>query len=149
MYFRGRSLRNTDPKGRIMLPPEFRETLLSRNTEGTVVLTTYDDCIVAFPLPDWEEFEEKVNLVKNPSRNVRDFRRLVIGGAEMMHADAQGRIRLSRDHMDYAGITHDAMLVGQGKRFEIWAPDRLAPVLAQNFDNVTQSAVDAGVDFGL
>jgi MraZ protein len=131
-----------------MLPPEFREILFSRSKEGGVVLTTYDGCVVGFPLPDWEEFEEKMNRIKNPVRSVRDFRRLVIGGAEAMTVDAQGRVRLSREHMQYAGIEREAMLVGQGQRFEIWSPERLTPVLAQNFDDVAEAMADSGIDFG-
>lgn len=148
MYFRGRSLRSADPKGRLMLPPEFREILLSRSAEGRVVLTSYDDCVVGFPLPDWEEFEHKLIRIKNAPRKVRDFRRLVLGGAESMSLDAQGRVRLSREQMLYAGIDREAMLVGQGPRFEIWSPERLEPVIAQNFDDVAQSVADTGIDFG-
>ena len=149
MYFRGRSLRNPDPKGRLTLPPDFREILLSRSGEGKVVLTTYDRCVVGFPLPDWEAFEEGMNRIKNPPRNVRDFRRLVIGGAEFMELDAQGRVRLSREHMQYAGIEREATLVGQGQRFEVWSPERLAPVLAQDFDDVARAIAETGIDFGL
>ena len=148
MYFRGRILRNPDPKGRLMLPPEYREILFSRGGEGRVVLTTYDGCVVGFPLPDWEEFEHKMNQIKNPPRNVRDFRRLVLGGAEEMALDAQGRIRLSREHITYAGINGEATVVGQGPRFEIWSPGRLAPLLEQNFDDVAQAMAETGIDFG-
>lgn len=148
MFFRGRILRSPDPKGRLMLPPEFREILLSRSSEGKVVLTTYDGCIVAFPLPDWEEFELKINSIKNPPRNLRDFRRLVIGGAEEMATDSQGRIRLSREHMAYAAIEREVMLVGQGPRFEVWSPERLMPVLEKNYDDVAQAIADSGIDFG-
>lgn len=148
MYFRGRSFRNPDSKGRLMLPPEFRGILSSRSEQGRVVLTTYDGCIVGFPLPDWEEFEETMNRIKNPPRNVRDFRRLVLGGAEEMALDAQGRVRLSREQMQYAGIEREVVLVGQGTRFEIWAPQRLAPILDQNFDDVAQAIAETGIDFG-
>ena len=148
MYFHGRSLRSTDPKGRLMLPPDFRDTLLARSSEGKVVLTTYDGCVVGFPLPDWEEFEDKINRMANPARSVRDFRRLVVGGAESLIIDAQGRVRLSREHMQYAGIERDVILMGQGRRFEIWSPERLAPVLAQDFDDVAGQLADTGVDFG-
>ena len=148
MYFRGRILRSPDPKGRLMLPPEFREVLATRGSEGKAMLTTYDGCVVAFPLPDWAEFEGKINSIKNPPRNVRDFRRLVIGGAEELTVDAQGRVRLSREHMQYAGIAGEATLVGQGPRFEIWSPDRLTPVLEKNYDDVAQAIADSGVDFG-
>ena len=147
MLFRGRSTRALDAKGRFMLPPEFRDILLARSDEGRLALTTYDGCIVGFPWPDWLEFEEKINRIQNPARSVRDFRRLVIGGAESMSTDGQGRLRLSRDHMQYAGITKEAVLVGQGPRFELWDAARLNPVLEKDFDDVAQSMAESGIDF--
>ena len=147
MYFRGRFLRSPDLKGRLALPPEFRETLLSRSSEGRVVLTTYDNCVVGFPLPDWEEFEHKMNHITNAPPIVRDFRRLALGGAEAMAVDGQGRVRLSREHMAYAGINGEATILGQGLRFEIWSPQRLAPVLEQNFADVAQAIAETGIDF--
>jgi MraZ protein len=147
MYFRGRFLRSPDLKGRLALPPEFREILLSRSSEGRVVLTTYDGCVVGFPLPDWEEFEHKVNRITNAPPIVRDFRRLALGGAEAMAVDSQGRVRLSREHMAYAGINGEATILGQGPRFEIWSPERLAPVFEQDFSGVAQAIAETGIDF--
>ncbi|WP_027187342.1 division/cell wall cluster transcriptional repressor MraZ [Desulfovibrio cuneatus] len=148
MYFRGRSLRQLDPKGRLMLTPDFRSAVAAHSPEGRVVLTTYDDCVVGFPFPAWEEFEQKINRIANPARSVRDFRRLVLGGAEEMELDPQGRIRLSREHMQYAGIGKEVVLMGQGPRFEVWAPERLAPVLQQSFDDVAGQIAASGIDFG-
>ncbi|MDL2306949.1 division/cell wall cluster transcriptional repressor MraZ [Desulfovibrio sp. OttesenSCG-928-C06] len=147
MLFRGRNTRSLDSKGRLILPPEFREILLSRSEDGKMVLTTYDDCVVGFPLPDWLELESQLNRVKNPPRQLRDFRRLVVGGAEEMTCDAQGRVRLSKDHLAYAGITGEAILMGQGARFELWQPERLAKVISGNFDDVAQSVEQSGFDF--
>jgi MraZ protein len=143
--FRGRFTRNLDAKGRLMLPPEFREILLARSEEGHMVLTTYDNCVVGYPLPDWTEFEDKLNGIKNPTLQIRHFKRLVIGGAEEMTADAQGRIRLSRDHLDSAGITGEVMVMGQGTHFELWQPTRLKDILHRNFDDVAADLPD-GLD---
>jgi len=147
MYFRGRSTRSLDTKGRLMLPPEFREILLTRSDGGQLVLTSLDGCIYGFPWPDWQEFEEKINRISNPDRKVRDFRRLVLGGAEVMAADGQGRIRLSRELLQYAEIDREAVLVGQGAHFELWSAARLAPALSQSFDDVTQAMTDSGIEF--
>lgn len=147
MLFRGRSHRSLDPKGRLMLPPEFRDILLSRSEEGKLVLTSFDGCVVGYPYPDWVDFEDKFNRLKNPSRKMRDFRRLVIGGAEEMTADPQGRVRVSRSHMDYAGLTKDVVLVGQGSRFEIWDQSKFDAIVAQDFDDVTEELAESGIDF--
>jgi MraZ protein len=150
MYFRGRILRNPDPKGRLMLPPEFREVLVSRSADGRLVLTTHDDgCIVAYPFPEWEEFEHKINRIGNPSLTIRNFRRKILGGAEEAAPDAQGRIRLSRNLMEHAGIDDEAIIVGQGPRFEIWSPARFAPILEQKLDDVAAALAESGIDFEL
>ncbi len=147
MYFRGRSTRSLDLKGRLMLPPEFRDILRARSENGQLVLTTIDYCVYGFPWPDWQEFEEKINRLKNTRRIERDFRRQVIGGAEVMAVDGQGRIRLSRELLQYSGIEREAVLVGQGAHFELWNAERLAPALAQNFDDVAAAMADSGIDF--
>ena len=125
----------------------FKHPLTQQGEPMSIMLTTYDGCVVGFPMPVWQDFEEKINRIKTPLRNVRDFRRLVLGGAEKVDIDAQGRIRLSREHMQYAKIEREAVLVGQGPRFEIWSPTELAPLLEQNFDDVAQAVAEAGIDF--
>ena len=51
MLFRGQSYRSLDAKGRLMLPPEFRDALTAASVDGTFVLTTYDGCLVGYPAP--------------------------------------------------------------------------------------------------
>lgn len=189
MHFRGRSLRSLDPKGRLMLPPEFRESLVlrtlsersgavsdgssflagqnnaqaeetkngesknaeSKNSEDAkFVLTTYDGCLVGFPWSDWVELEEKFARLPNPSPNVRAFRRLFIGGAEVQTLDAQGRVRLSQDHREYAGLEKDITVMGLINRFEIWNPKTLKASLdEQKLDSVTEELASSGIAFAL
>lgn len=129
-----------------MLPPDFREILASRSETGEMALTTIDGCLYGFPLPDWQEFEESIDSIVNPSRKARDFRRRALGNTEVMAADAQGRIRLTREHLEYAGIEKEAVLLGQGRRFELWNPERLEIVLNQDFDDISQSLAESGID---
>jgi len=149
MLFRGRTQRSLDPKGRLMLPPEFREIVTSRSAEGKLMLTTFDGCLVGFPLPDWEEFEEKLNQLKNSSQVVRNFRRLVVGGAEELQLDNQGRVRLSQAHREYAGLGKDVELVGQLEKFEIWNPGRFASIVEQDFNDVAEELAKSGIDIPL
>lgn len=163
MYFRGRSSRSLDPKGRLMLPPEFRENLLARSRAGVssgedgaereearFVITTYDGCLVGFPWADWSDMEEKFARLPNPSPRVRAFRRLFIGGAEVQTLDAQGRVRLSQDHREYAGLSRDVTVIGLLNRFEIWNPDVLRTSLdEQKLDDVTGELAASGIDFAL
>ncbi|MEG1609902.1 MAG: division/cell wall cluster transcriptional repressor MraZ [Bilophila sp.] len=147
MLFRGQSYRNLDPKGRLMLPAEFRDVLLERSPEGAFVLTTFDGCIVGYPQPQWLELEEKFSRLRNSSRKIRDFRRLVLGGAQEQTLDPQGRVRLSRAHMEYAGLDHEIIVLGQGSTFEIWDQATFKTLLDQNFDDVADELADSGIDF--
>ena len=147
MLFRGQSYRSLDAKGRLMLPPEFRDALTAASADGTFVLTTYDGCLVGYPGPLWNELEERFGRLRNSSRKIRDFRRLVLGGAEDQSFDAQGRIRLSRAHMEYDGLGHDAVVVGQGDKFEIWDQARFKALLSQDFDDVADELAESGIDF--
>ena len=149
MLFRGSIARAVDVKGRLLLPPGFREILDLRSKSGGFVLTTYDNCLVGYPLPDWQELEEKLALLRTTTRKVRDFKRLVLGGAEEMTPDGHGRVLLSKAHLAYAGIRREAVLVGQGHKFELWDKERFAAVVGQNFDDLAGELADSGIDFPL
>ncbi len=164
MVFRGRYPRSLDPKGRLTLPPEFRDAITAQHagrgtTEGgsstapapgSFVLTTYDGCLVAFSWNDWTALEEKFMRIPNPSPRVRAFRRLVIGGAETQTPDAHGRILLSPDHRAYAGLDREATVLGLVDRFEIWNPAALrASMAADNLEGITEELAASGIDFSL
>ena len=156
MIFRGRFARSIDPKGRLLLPNEFREGMAKAPADaspaapGSFVLTTYDGCLVAFSMEDWEELEKKFMRIPNPSPQVRAFRRLVIGGAETHTPDSHGRILLSPDHRAYAGIEREATVLGLVDRFEIWNPAALkASMTPDNLAGVTEELAASGIDFSL
>ena len=50
----------------------------------------------------------------------RRIQRLLIGHATEVDLDSQGRLLVPPLLRDYAGLTKKAMLIGQGKKFEIW-----------------------------
>lgn len=149
MLFRGNSYRSLDPKGRIMLPASFRDTLLQRAPDGLCVLTTYDGCIFGYAGPDWADFEEKIARLGSANREIRNFRRLILGGAEEQQPDPQGRIRLSRSQMDYAGITREVVVLGQGRHFEIWDQDAYRALQEQDYGDVADLLAEKGIDLPL
>lgn len=129
-----------------MPPPEFRDALKNGDPEARLVLTGYDGCLVGFPTAEWEAFEERLAAIQNPSRLLRDFRRLVIGGAEDIVLDRQGRAALSPELRAYAGIEREAVLLGQLTKFEIWSPERLSVVEATDFSTVHEELAACGVE---
>ncbi|MES0327019.1 MAG: division/cell wall cluster transcriptional repressor MraZ [Gammaproteobacteria bacterium] len=120
MSFRGINNLALDTKGRMAMPSRYRERLLE-NCDGQLVVTVDPDgCLLVYPLPEWEVIESK--LVKLPSFNKRakSIQRLLIGHATECDMDGQGRILLPTLLRDYASLTKKIVMIGQGKKFEIW-----------------------------
>ncbi|MGE4296389.1 MAG: division/cell wall cluster transcriptional repressor MraZ [Desulfovibrionaceae bacterium] len=147
MHFVGSHPRTLDPKGRLMLPPAFRDVLLARSQDGEFVMTTHDGCVTAFAKPDWEEMLDSISSLPLPPRRVRDFRRLVVGGMQLVSLDKQGRVLMAQSLCDYAGLGKDVILVGQGHLFEVWSQERLDAVRNQDFDDVVEDLTKLGGKF--
>lgn len=119
--FRGVNGINIDAKGRMVMPTRYRERLQDDNRGGVVLtIDTEERCLLLYPLRAWEEIENK--LAELPSFNpaARRIQRLLIGHATEAELDSHGRILLPPLLREYAGLSRRAMLVGQGKKFELW-----------------------------
>jgi MraZ protein len=118
--FRGANKLTLDVKGRLVMPTRYRERLQERCGGHVVVTVDKDQCLLIYPLPDWEDVERK--LMKLPSLNpqARRLQRLMVGYATDLELDSHGRILLPPNLREYGLLTRDAMLVGQGLRFELW-----------------------------
>ncbi len=122
--FRGLTSINMDPKGRMALPTRYRDSVLERCT-GQLIATidTEEKCLLLYPLPDWQEIERKIEALPSFNKAARRVQRLLIGHATEVELDSAGRIMIPQLLREYAGIDKRVMLVGQGKKFEIWSED--------------------------
>ena len=122
--FRGPSKVTLDAKGRLAIPSRHRERILTRANGALVATVDRDYCLLIYPLPEWEEVERK--LVRLPSLNkvARKLQRLMLGYATELEMDSQGRILLPKELREFAGIERDAILIGQGNKFELWDEKR-------------------------
>jgi MraZ protein len=122
--FRGATKVTLDAKGRLAIPSRYRERVMARGDGHLVVTVDQGHCLLIYPLPDWEEIERK--LVRLPSLNerTRDLQRLMVGYATEIDMDGHGRVLLTRELREYADLERQAMLVGQGMKFELWNEER-------------------------
>jgi len=120
IVFRGATKVTLDAKGRLAIPTRYRERLASRCAGEIVVTVDKDHCLLIYPLQDWEELERK--LVRLPSMNkvARNIVRIMVGYATEVEMDSNGRILVSRELREFAALDKDAMLIGQGNKFELW-----------------------------
>ncbi|OGT35104.1 MAG: cell division/cell wall cluster transcriptional repressor MraZ [Gammaproteobacteria bacterium RIFCSPHIGHO2_12_FULL_37_14] len=119
--FRGINGINIDAKGRMVMPTRYRERL-QLDSKSTLILTidTEERCLLLYPLPEWEEIERKLAVLPSFNPAARRIQRLLIGHAADIEMDNQGRMLLPPLLREYAGLKKRAVLVGQGKKFELW-----------------------------
>ncbi len=101
-------------------PSRFRDRLMSF-CEGEVVVTADPErCLLVYPLPEWEEVENKLMALPTQNAHARSLQRLYLGYATEAQLDGSGRILLPPPLREFAGLDKHVVLVGQGKRFELW-----------------------------
>jgi MraZ protein len=132
MLFLGRHDYAMDERGRVPMPPRFRDALM----QG-IILTqgTPDRCIRAYPI---ESFEQQAALYMNQpitTRNGRVMRRAFFSGAYQAELDRQGRVLIPPVLRQYANLGSQVIVVGTGEGIEIWN--------ASDFDSALTAEEDA------
>ncbi len=102
------------------MPTRYRDRLSSRCDGQLIVTVDRDNCLLVYPLPDWEELERKLVRLPSMNKTARRIVRIMVGYATEVDMDASGRILVSRELRDFAGLEKQAMLIGQGNKFELW-----------------------------
>jgi len=103
------------------IPSRYRERLMDL-AEGALVLTLnpLDRSLWLYPLSEWELIEEKLAQLSDFDRQSRRAKQMMRGYATDCQLDSQGRILLPVELRDYASISKQAVILGQGNKFELW-----------------------------
>lgn len=120
IVFRGANQLTLDAKGRMVMPTRYRDRLVERSNGRVVVTVDRDQCLLIYPLPDWDEIERKLMRLPTLNPQARRLQRLMVGYATDLELDGHGRLLLPAELRAFAGLTRAAVLLGQGNRFELW-----------------------------
>jgi len=119
--FRGAAKITLDDKGRVVIPTRYRERLLERSGGQVVVTVDRDgDCLLIYPLSDWEQVERRLMELPSLQPQSRRLQRLMVGHATDLALDGHGRMLLPPELREFAGLDRHAVLIGQGSRCELW-----------------------------
>ena len=136
-----------------MLPPEYREALCAGSaageddeSTGTFWLTAFYGRLVAYLPADWDAVTEQLSRIRIPSPKLSHFKTNVMGLAQELTPDPQGRVRIPQALMREAGLQKDVMLVGMLNKFEIWDQKRFD---ALQLEDVSEELAASGVDISL
>lgn len=120
MRFVGKHDYQMDDRNRIPIPPSYRAAFkegvyVAQGTGSFLVLHTEDS------LEEASAFIEQFPPESDFGENVR---RDMFANAWFVTPDGQGRIVLDRELVEHAGLKKEVVVVGVGRRMEIW--DRAA-----------------------
>jgi MraZ protein len=118
--FRGATKVTIDDKGRVVVPAQHRDQLSSPANGRVVVTVDRDPCLRIYAFPEWQQIEAQLNAMPSLHPQVRRLQRLMIGHAQEMLIDSHGRLSLTQELREYAGLGRAAFLVGQGRGLELW-----------------------------
>ncbi|WP_217923880.1 division/cell wall cluster transcriptional repressor MraZ [Miltoncostaea oceani] len=118
-----------DSRFRLAVPAKLREPF----AEGAVVGWWIDECLVVVPSGDWTPLVDRTfGTMSVLDDEARELSRFIIAGAFTHELDKQGRIPLTAELREHAGIGDSKVrLIGVGDYLEIWDPARLAERFAK------------------
>lgn len=121
--FRGRYDHTVTNTGRVSIPSKFREVCRDKYGEETFVITNFDKCLVAYPLKEWNEIENKISELPQFRQDVSAFMRYLMGGAVDCPIDSQGRVLITQSLRNHANIQKEVVMIGMLKKIEIWSKE--------------------------
>jgi MraZ protein len=135
--------RNTlDEKGRISLPARLRGGLPG----SSLVLTKgVERCVWIFPPDQWDAFSAKLSSstgLLNPASGL--VKRRIISPALPVDLDRLGRLSIPPSLREWAGLSHECVILGLSDNIEIWDAEIYARYLAENEDKFLAAAAALG-----
>lgn len=124
--FLGSHAINMDAKGRLAIPARVREEL-QQSCGGRIVLTANADeerCLLMYPEPAFETLRTEIDRLPNMNKAARRLQRLILGHATPLELDSAGRVLIPPTLRSYARLEKKLMLIGQGKKLELWSEER-------------------------
>ncbi|MDT8347524.1 MAG: division/cell wall cluster transcriptional repressor MraZ [Flavobacteriaceae bacterium] len=110
-----------DAKGRFLMPVAFKKQMKEQAKELLVLKrSVFQPCIEFYTIDEWEKLMNKVQKLNRFRKKNNDFIRLFTAGVKTVELDAQGRILIPKDLIDFAGISKQLVLASAISNIEIW-----------------------------
>lgn len=140
--FIGREQHSVDEKGRLLIPARFRRRFLSQEGDSgperpgrALVLYVFkadDGSLELYEPSVWNEKEQQLLKLSDFNPDERLLTTMIYARLDQAELDRSGRISLSREMLDHAGIVRDAVIIGANAKMVVWEPIRLERLLSDN-----------------
>ena len=139
MFF-GETVINLDAKGRLAVPMRYREALVEQCANRMVLTYSAFDSGSLWLQPEetWEHMRDEVMNLPNAKAKHRALQRRLVGSASAVEPDGSGRILLPPSLRQVTGMDKRVIMLGMGKRFEIWNEHTLNTKRAEEESNLDE-----------
>lgn len=112
-----------DKKGRISIPAQFRAVLTAQESPAVVAYPSpINECIEGCGMQRIMKFNQRVERFEPYSQERDAFSAMLFGDSVQMSMDAEGRVSLPEQLIEFAGLKENVTIVGKGETFEMWEP---------------------------
>jgi MraZ protein len=105
-----------DEKGRLPIPPKFRNAL----KDGVVLTPGAENCITIYTVNEWKKLSTSLTTSPLSRSKMRKLSRALFATAFSTRIDGQGRIAVPAPLREHAQIVDDVTVVGANTYLEIW-----------------------------
>ncbi len=126
--FRGEYSCTLDEKNRIRLPAKLRAGVGTR----FVLMKGTNRSIAVYPEATYDEISARLEQIDEFDIEKQKGLRYFFSGSDDIEIDDQGRFVLVQKLRDYARIQKNIVIVGVGKKIEIWAKENYDEYLDEN-----------------
>lgn len=106
-----------------MVPAPLKKQLPSPESGFVLKRSVFDKCVELWPKSEWDKMMVKIDGLNRFVKKNNDFIRKFMAGVKMVEVDDAGRLLITKDLIDFAGISKDLVLTSNVNIIEIWDKD--------------------------
>ncbi|MBZ9627955.1 division/cell wall cluster transcriptional repressor MraZ [Psychroflexus sp. CAK57W] len=124
-----------DTKGRLMLPSGLKKQMLPIIEEGFVLKrSVFQPCLELYPMSQWNLLMDKMNGLNRFNKKNNDFIRKFSAGVKIIEVDANGRLLIPKDLINFAAIEKEIVVSSAINIVEIWDKKNYESVISDSED---------------
>jgi MraZ protein len=133
MIFTGHAELTIDAKQRLAIPAKHRALLPEGPGNAWYCVPWSKNRLMLYTQARFHELAEKGEATLTPGEEEAGLEANFFGLTERLEMDSAGRITIPRLHLDLTKIGTDVVMIGAGRRLEVWDKKAWSPGLEDRF----------------
>ncbi len=103
-------------KNRVVMPKKFRSEI----GDNIIITKGYEECLIVVPLDKWDLMIKDIISKPFTVSSVRDTSRFILGSANDINLDEQGRFVIGSSLIEHANLSGEIIFLGLMNFIEVW-----------------------------